>query len=699
MCVVRRVEYSAPVRRVFALGIASVLAACAGPADRVAVEDLDGVDLKIVVARSGAQSEARALSKDAPYRFTLEPLGEVFERGDSLRIWVLGYTSAELGAAFPQLAGRGASDIVDSLTPVLSEPGPGRYPAPQPSKVLVTTVASDGPSEIDYEVGEWSQIESSLQLQFALPGSMACPPLGVVLRAFSRADPGRVCLYTRNEGCEWARPDTTPCPHQSQVFGAAGAIIQQPDGSLRVGETACSPVEAHRSDTQRGESAAFDCAGRVVAVQEQPLDADNKPWIPLKGPRISGIEFTSDSGQWLPVSPGLYYGFEEAGQVELRRVGIQDNEATYAALQHPLLDAPTMAQRTASSMDGLQVTLMGGTFDESVGSAAQQCFRRVTPEGEPLAWSNITGRTSATLTLEDDALGAFSMVTDWQVVGDPGQPGSGAPITSPLRLPASTNGLGRLSARAGRFPTDLVVHGRARTFGIEPVTRFSGPQHLFTCPAEVSQPRSLVGPMIAAPDGYYGLRADGIEVLDADGNQQRVLDNEGETFTRSWTLIRTVNAASQERVVAYQSGTAHVFDPNADTHNVYRLPGRIVAVLPGPDLLYVPSQRPFSIAIGPIVAGRLADSITYAVPAFDEVNPPPLSIQSAAAYASGVRLVGFSSGSNVGVLDLDTGLSTAFPVGIDATIQALFEDDAGTQVWAAVTTSATGLELVRFPKL
>ncbi|CAN0584459.1 unnamed protein product, partial [Laminaria digitata] len=84
--------------------------------------------------------------------------------------------------------------------------------------------------------------------------------------------------------------------------------------------------EAQRSENQRGESAAFNCAGRVVAVQEQPLDERGEPWLPLKGPKISGAEF-SDNGQWVPVSPGLYYGFEQAGQVELRRIGIQDNEA------------------------------------------------------------------------------------------------------------------------------------------------------------------------------------------------------------------------------------------------------------------------------------------------------------------------------------------------------------------------------------
>lgn len=671
---------------------------CSGADPRVAVEDLGEVDLRVVVARAGETAEVRILDATEAYRYTAEPLADVFARGDQLQVYVLGYSLQTIEAAFPGLEGRAVGDIIGRLRPHLEPAGPGRFDPPDPDAVLFAAVAEGGDADVTYEPRSWSQVQDEISLRLELAGDLACPPAGAVVRAFSRDAPGRVCIFNRSQDCEWSRLGNPPCADQDRIFGVEGTIVEQPNGSLRVGQTICAPTEARDgSGALRGESAAYVCDGRIVAVQVQPLDERGELWSPQPGPRIDNAE-TSRPGQWVPVDPGVLFAFEAADDIEVRRIGVgAQGEDVYETLSHPVVDSPLARQRRASSADGTTVTLSGDGFERNVGSATDQCFRRVDGT-RPLEWSLVERREAQdTLTLSAP-MTPFSSELDWQVVGDPGQDFVMSPQVVEARLPAGTGGLDRVSVSAERFPAALLVHGRNRTFRLPPVTRFEGDTHFVSCPRELTRPGDLTGPVIAAPDGYYAMVTDGIRRIAIDGTFGRLLDSGPDTFSPSWTLTRTVNRQSAERVVVYREGVVHLFDPGGTIHDRLTVDGRIVGVLPGPLLFYLPATEGFALRQVTVLRGQLTDEIEFTVPAVSEGNPPALEVRPEAVRALDRRvLVGFSSGDYAGVLDTRTGLSSAADVSPGAKVVALFGGDDGDATWAAVTTSGGSVELLQLP--
>lgn len=695
MCAFTFVEYSAVVRILVIVMTLAVVASCSAPSDRVAQEALGDAEFKIVVARSGEQAEAQALLLDTPYRFTLEPLKSVYARGDTLRVWVLGYTAEELGKTFPSLAGRGAADIIGQLKPRLGPVDAGNYRAPPPNTVLFAEIDDESPNDVLYASQDWTQIEAAVGLTFILPGTVACPPIGVLLRAYSLERPEQVCLFTRNEVCEWSRDSPDSCPYQSRIFGAAGAIVQQPDGTLSVGSTTCTKELDPNAGDVLGATSVYGCGSNLVAVQAQPLDSHGQPWAVTQGPSINNTD-PLPTGQWVSTARAAYVAFDKAGKVELRTVSVTDESSTYGPLQHPVVDRPQNGGPLASSAAPTQVTLNGGAFADSV--APGQCFRRAVAS-EPITWAQITRRTGdATIDLEEPGISAFNNVDDWEIIGDPGA-SSGSLQAVPLRFPVDTDQLGRLSLRGDTYPLDLVLHGRARTFDYPPVDRFSDQQKLFSCGNEVSRPANLAGPIIAAPNGYYALAEDGVQMISLDGTPGPLISSEGEVLSReSWTLVRTQTDAGQESILLYRDGTAHVFDPTDSSHDVYRVPGKIVAVLPGPELIHTQTSE-YNIFRTSVIQGQLGRTQTYAVPAFDETIPTTTSIKPAAIYIQGdTQLIGYSQGNVAAVLDLNSGLSSGTAVSRDAAVQAIFQDTSGTQIWAAVTTADGSLTMVRIPK-
>src|SRR5688572_37636 len=85
---------------------ALVLSACSPP--RFTAVEPQPAEVRVVVTRAGAQTTAKALAGTEPFELDL---AAVFDRGDTLEVWVFGYALAELAAAYPALAGRPASEV------------------------------------------------------------------------------------------------------------------------------------------------------------------------------------------------------------------------------------------------------------------------------------------------------------------------------------------------------------------------------------------------------------------------------------------------------------------------------------------------------------------------------------------------------------------------------------------------------------
>lgn len=680
--------------RRWALAPLCALAACSGPSDRVAVEDLGDVDLRVVVARAGAQAEARVLRIEAPYRFEVEPLADVFGRGDNLRIWVLGFKLETITAAFPALADRGLDDVITRLQPALGAPGPGRYAAPTPDAVLFATVTEDSPEDVAYGAKAWGDVAADVALNFALPGDQACPPVGVVVRAFLREDPSRACIYTRKDTCEWARPAADRCPDEARVFGASGTIVQRPDGALDVGATQCSPVEAEDGGGRRGETRAYRCGDHLVGVQEQPRDALGSPWLPVRGPSVNDPALELP-GAWAPVAPGAYFGASDAGVVTLRRLAVSNGQATLQTLQHVVVDRPA-ADRAASSPDGVTVTLADGAFEDSVGTAAQ-CFRLLAGE-RPLAWAELQQLEAPNRLRLGPGLSPFNPTQAWDIIGDPGQIQAANPDVLPVRLPAAAGSFVALSARPE--PAQLFVQATQRAYLFAPLTRLPGERGYLQCPTEVPLPVGALGGLVAGPNQLYALTQSGLQLLTPAGAAVANISADGETFTSAWTLTRVTTRRSQERVIAYREDIAHLFDPDQRRHDRVQLPGRILAVLPGPDLLYRTQTEPFALYRVELDGGQPTNTIRYVIPPFEEGAADPPSLDQSAVIAPRTQpRATFSAGSLAGVLDLDTGLSTAIGVAFGAQIEVVFEDDTGTETWAGVSSAVGPMQLVRFPSL
>ncbi len=696
MCAFTFVEYSARVRALSSITIVALLMSCNAPADRVAQEDLGQAEFKIVVARSGQQAEALALLIDTPYRFTLEPLKDVYARDDTLKIWVLGYTSEQLGATFPPLASRGAADIIGRLEPRLGPLTPGSYRAPEPNTILFANIDEDSPDTVLYASQDWAQAEAALGLTFAMPGTVACPPVGVRLRVYDRANPGLVCLFTRNDMCEWSRADNQVCPNQGLIFGASGIITQRPNGTLTVGNLTCPRAPAQNSGDDLGETSAYNCGSKVVVAQEEPLDAQEQPWEAVQGPSISVSDSLLNS-RWVSAERGAYLAFNTAGRVELRTLSVRNDSPAYGPLQHPLVDRPQDGNPLATSTNETQISLNEGRFADMVGAASGQCFQRAL-QSIPSAWAPISSRSGdASIVLEAPGIPSFSDAGDWQIIGDPGANTALQPI--PLRPPADIGVLGQLSTRRNAYPLDLVLHGRSRTFEYPPIDRFSEQQKLFSCARELTRPANIIGPIIASPDGYYGMARDGVQLIGPDGTIGPLLSGNGEVYSpNTWKLARTQSEAGQERVLMYRDGEAHVFNPGTSAHHVYNVPNSILAIVPGPELVYRPSNSNYMIALAKIGQGRVEGTRNYVLPAFSETSEGSLGIRAAAVYVQdNTRYLGYSRGPFAGVLDLDTGLSTGVPISKDAFVQAVFQDTSSPQIWAAVTTEEGSLTMVRFP--
>lgn len=673
-----------------ALLLVVLTTACGEAGARIGTEPIGEAELRVVVARTSASQEAVALGRDAPYRFAAEPLDDVFARDDAVQVWVFGYRAETLATAFPSLDGRGVLDIVGRLNPGVGAPGPGRYAAPNPEVLLFTRLEADTGADVTYETPPVDQAAPAAQLFFELPGEEACPPVGAVLRAFDLDDPGRACIFTRNASCEWARTGEA-CPHQAQIFGGEGAIYEQPDGTLRVGEEACAPESVPSRPDVLGETAAFRCGDRLVSVQERPQSAEG-PWAPARVGVLDDRDALPD-GQWAAANPGAYFAFEDGGRIRVQRVRVAEADGDLEPLVHPVIDSDQFEPRLVRSDDGQTVALESGEFERNVGSAAQQCFRLLEDGDRPSAWATIADRPDTrTLRLLAPGVAPFPATNVWQVVGDPGQTFSSTREPAPVTFPLGTNGLAWMSARPGSMET-VVVHGRGRTFSLPQVTRFPSDRHLFSCPEEIPRPANLVGPIAAGPSGLVALLTDGLQTLDDAGAVLATIDA-SVTFDGSEALVTAEGQRGQPRAIAYRNNVAHVFSLDLMRHDRVEVPGRIVGVLTGPDLLFLPTGEDFVLARARVRGGAITETVRYVVPAFEETRPGPLEVRPSATRDD---LIGFSAGSLVGVLDLASGRSTATAVGAGAAVQAIFEDESRSETFGAITSELGDLELVRLP--
>jgi hypothetical protein len=659
---------------------------CAKDTALIGEEDLDGSELRIVIARTERTTDIIALPIDEPYRFTAEPLEAVFDRGDALEVGVFGFTRSALEAAIPSLAGMSDAGLLEVLAPVAGPPAPGRYEPPPPNAILFARV--DGEDGVDYERLEWSDARSREGLQFglALPGAVACPPIDLPMRVYNRSDPGVACVFARDATCEWR---SAACPHLEAIFGqavpAGVPLRESPDRKLSFGSTTCDA----RSDVGLGETRAWTCGGAVVAAQEQVPSVEGTPWVPgIAAPLVSAD--LADPHQFAPSTRGLLAAIDTGFGIILRRIAFMGGQAKYQNIESPVLDGITSTRpaSTVSSNDGITV-LASTDFDARVGVSALQCFATLSGDRQILA-SPIARAIGTDTIVLDRNIGPFGPTFSWHIAGDPGPEFLMSPAVAEIQPPQ----IGALE-RLTRSPDDrvIVVHGSFGTVRLERLSdRFPNDLNWFACALDVPHPAGLVGDIVAGTDRMFALGAGGVIELDAGGAPSRTLGAGPYSGAHRIAVVRGADGSDQIVVWHPSNRTLDHFSA-AGAQGSATVSGEIAAVMAGPTVIAVDGHVVVALDLESGVERRIP------VPPFSEAGDPIEIAPAAVVEVAGRPLAGFRSGSHTGILDLDRGLSSAVSIP-GAEVRALFEDEGQSAVWAVVEGAASSrAELLRTPLL
>jgi hypothetical protein len=158
--------------RIAAAAIAVSVALFAGCDQRfVGVEPWEGsAGLRVVTSFSPLTKEARVLSGGEAYEVAL---GDLFERGESLDVWLFAYSSEQRVEQYPGLAGKSEAELAAILSPTFGsegafEPSPAR-------EVLHAEVTSAGTKEITYERKGWSDWLEEVEAKRVVPFSFVIP--------------------------------------------------------------------------------------------------------------------------------------------------------------------------------------------------------------------------------------------------------------------------------------------------------------------------------------------------------------------------------------------------------------------------------------------------------------------------------------------------------------------------------------------
>ena len=670
------------------LACIAVLAwSCAQEGDFLATEAIGDAELRIVLTRERQGPRLQVLDRSEPFEIAPGALQAELD-GGGLAVWVFAYRQSDLVMRFPGLDGLSPPDLRAALNPVLEPPAAGRYSPPPPVRALQAVLTEDGPRDVKYREVEWTEVQANPETAFtlALDGRYACPPIGRPFRAFVRDMPEHVCTFSLDVSCQWvADGDCTV-----DGLGGDAAVRQVPGGGLYVDEAACEDVAARRAGAVRGETEAWACGGRTIAIQRQVDVAPGVPWRLDASVPLTNAELAAP-GQWAAGVAGVWRVLDVGvDDLRLRRVRVDDMSPSYQLTGIPLPDESR--GRTIIAPDGRTVLLSSGVFAPSVGTGAQ-CLRLPATDRSDRFFPILTTTATSLLLAPPGFNGPLASTDRWAVAGVPGQIDSMAPPgEDDLRLPPGMGRLSRLSVTADLGT--LLVHGTLVTARVPRVTQLLGVQNLLGCPRLIPHPADLAGAIVAAGSEHLALMPDGVLRLAADGAPLERMVTDA-SFDDTYRLERRADAAGDDVALVYRPSetTLWVFGAEATPVQV-ELEGPILATLDGPQVVV---QTGSNVLLVRDAFDETA-AVEYHVPAFAGAPPEPLRIQPEAIIRfNGATLVGVSQGTYAGVLDLRSGLSQGLPVADGVRVETVFLDEGGQQLWlvARVPTDLVTLQLIR----
>ncbi|MEM7675837.1 MAG: hypothetical protein AAF449_07525 [Myxococcota bacterium] len=686
-------------RPICVLGAVVLIAAgglgCGEEGNFIATEPIGSAEVRIILTNGRGGPRFQVLTRTEPFVISASTLQSELENGGQLNVWIFAYRLTDLVERFEGLRDVSVDELPSLIQPSLDPPAAGRYEPPAPTRALRATIAEGGDRSVTYEDIPWGDIRTNPDTAFTLTldGTYACPPLDQPFRVFRRGTPGSACVYRRDNQCRWVNER---CGQSRQIFGAdSPAVRQGSNGTLTIGERDCASIDAQTTGPDRGETSAWNCGDRVIAVQRQVSNASGEPWRLRTTTTLANNELTAP-GRWSPSNAGAWYISEpQAGELRLRRVLVEGLSVSYQPSSLALPDDGD--DRSVSSPDGLRVTLDSGAFKFSVGKGSQ-CFRLFESAQASRYIPIDTVNSVNSLSLTPPGIGEPINLgsRQWAVAGAPGQIDSAdRPGQEDIRLPSGMGSIGALSLTADL--NTIVVHGTERTVRIPRITRVFGIRNLFGCPSFVPHPPGLIGPIVAAGRQHFALMADGVLRLDTDGTPLERATVSA-TYDPSFRLERRGGADGGDLGIVYRPGDARiwVFAEGSDPFRV-DLSGPILATINGPRVIVQTGRNRLNVrAIDPMATTE----VSYQIPAFDDQISDPIAVApDAIVEVAGTTIVGFSQGAYVGLLDLGTGLSQGWRLFDGAMVEAIFIDEVGQNIWLFTRglTPTSTRELVQAP--
>ena len=639
--------------------IAILAALGAGCGSRAtAVEDVGDADLRVFVTFSNAQPTVQALAGDTPYRRDLSEIVGGGSADASLEIWVFGYSLAELVAAYPVLEGRSVQDVVQLLAPA-SAPSSGArgYDPPPARHVLSTTIDDSNWRSTEYAARTWDDWVSTTGQEdrkpfyFFLPDEIGCPDADKAFRVFSPQAPGRACTGSRTGPCQWQLP--AECAGVLREMCPAletSVVLERGDGTLALGDSTCA--RATPPESTLGISAMWQCPAGVCTTDPAAIAIQNAQ-LTQAG---SAVE------SWVPSARA-------------------EDQVTLGGGNEPTFGGQFAAAR--------QSTIYAWVQDLKIRFSRFRMTRRTAAE-DAKDDNTLTHNRRALSLLADD-------------VGD----------------------LVRISADVGG---DLVVVNG--TNGSSVLTRRT--ELDYEAPVAIDHAvfgGMLVGEIVAARqpgrERVYAAVTAGIAILrkDAlDAIETTTPAGRGPTLNRSVHHHLTVaTSGPSERLVVCphrdvgvagrtlcSERTLHVYDDRAAFLFSCDIPGDVLAIVEGFDVLYRPETDAFELRMASLGTVDCTDrGVRYLLPPTGPTTAPRVYVARDGHFAvEAHRLVGYSYDQHVGMLDLATGHSAAILPSASGgsrarTVPVLFEGPLSSHLWAiGKSPDVTGYyDRVRFPLL
>lgn len=127
--------------------------------------------IRLAVIAAGGVPSVRLLDAGAPIEL---PLGEAFDRGERVSVWILGYSLETLSTHLPALAEHTPSEIARLVQPLIGE-SEGTAPLPQADEILCSDLTETSPTEIEHRRCDWQEWRrAGISVALRLPPEVAC---------------------------------------------------------------------------------------------------------------------------------------------------------------------------------------------------------------------------------------------------------------------------------------------------------------------------------------------------------------------------------------------------------------------------------------------------------------------------------------------------------------------------------------------